>query len=103
MFSSIYFGGYKSFAAANENSLIDLKLVNVIIGKNNSGKSSVLDVVSYTYDVSLYANAKSKISMLDIDVIIDEQNAAKGLSICSDKMLEQMIDEVTLCPPTLIL
>lgn len=80
MFSSIYFSGYKSFSVSNENSLCDLKHVNVIIGKNNSGKSSVLDIVGYVHDVTLFADSKSRPSMLEVDVLIDEHNAQRVFS-----------------------
>lgn len=43
----ISFSGYKSFK--NEVSLDNIKNVNLLIGKNNSGKSSVLDVIDYIF------------------------------------------------------
>lgn len=45
---SIRFNEYKSFKS--NNSLTNLKNINVIIGKNNSGKSSILDVVEFIFD-----------------------------------------------------
>lgn len=45
---SIEFNEYKSFKS--NNSLTNLKNINVIIGKNNSGKSSILDVVEFIFD-----------------------------------------------------
>jgi len=80
MFSGIYFGGYKSFSVSNENPLCDLKHVNVIIGRNNSGKSSVLDVVGCAHDAMLYAVSKSRLSMIEVDVLIEEHNTQQAFS-----------------------
>lgn len=50
MFAGIRFKGYKAFASDEYTELDDLPRVSVIIGKNNSGKSSVIDVLGMTYD-----------------------------------------------------
>ena len=68
MYQSIYFGKYKSFSK-DENALEGLKNVNVIIGKNNSGKSSVLDVIGFAYDAEQY----NKQIMIEVDVPINNQ------------------------------
>ena len=78
MFSSIYFLGYKGFNSSSENALTGLKHVNVIIGKNNSGKSSVLDVVGCAHDITLYASTKNRLANLEVDITIDEQRATQG-------------------------
>lgn len=53
--NSISIKNYKLF----ENiTLSELKLVNVIIGKNNSGKSSLIDAISAVYDAQNYKNIK---------------------------------------------
>lgn len=46
MFDKLYFNGYKSFDAETDYVIDTVKYVNVLIGKNNSGKSSVLNLVS---------------------------------------------------------
>ena len=69
MYQSIYFGKYKSFSEKNENALEGLKNVNVIIGKNNSGKSSVLDVIGFAYDAKQY----NKQILIEVDVLINNQ------------------------------
>lgn len=50
IYSSIKLKNYKLF---DEVTLQDLKHVNVIIGKNNSGKTSLIDVIAAAYDVSV--------------------------------------------------
>jgi len=47
--NKISFKGYKVFSD-NDHSLSDLKNVNIIIGRNNSGKSSLLDVIEELYE-----------------------------------------------------
>lgn len=50
MYKGIRFKGYKAFAADTYTELDNLPQVSVIIGKNNSGKSSVIDVMGMMYD-----------------------------------------------------
>lgn len=50
MYKEIRFKGYKAFAADTYTELDNLPRVSVIIGKNNSGKSSVIDVMGMMYD-----------------------------------------------------
>lgn len=50
MYKGIKFKGYKAFAADEYTELDNLPRVSVIIGRNNSGKSSVIDVVGMMYD-----------------------------------------------------
>jgi len=42
--------GYKSFTSDSFSCLNDIKRVNVILGKNNSGKSSIVDIVEFICD-----------------------------------------------------
>lgn len=71
-FHSISAKKYKLF----ENVTISgLSKVNVIIGKNNSGKSSLLDIISAAYDVNKYAKMRSQISDVVISVPWTEQIA----------------------------
>ena len=48
----IYFNGYKSFAIDNDNytEIQNIKHLNIFIGKNNCGKSSVIDIINYILD-----------------------------------------------------
>lgn len=50
MYTGIRFKGYKAFSSENYTELDNLPRVSVIIGKNNCGKSSILDVVGMAYD-----------------------------------------------------
>lgn len=49
MYKGIRFKGYKAFTADTYTELDNLSRVSVIIGKNNSGKSSVIDVMGMMY------------------------------------------------------
>lgn len=48
--SSIEFKGYKVFDDNQYAKMSGISRVNVIIGKNNSGKTSLLDVIELVYD-----------------------------------------------------
>lgn len=50
MYKGIRFKGYKAFTADTYTELDNIPRVSVIIGKNNSGKSSVIDVMGMMYD-----------------------------------------------------
>lgn len=62
----ISFSGYKSFI--NEVSLDNIKNINLLIGKNNSGKSSVLDVIDY-----IFAKKNIKIKCVKITQTLIEE------------------------------
>ena len=61
VFEELRFKGYKSFS--DYSSISTLKNVNVFIGRNNSGKSSCIDVVQYLVD----DNFKIKVPTIDLD------------------------------------
>jgi hypothetical protein len=71
MYQSIYFDKYKSFSEKKENALEGLKNVNVIIGKNNSGKSSVLDVICYAHKKD--HRTETEIPTIEVDMLINAQ------------------------------
>lgn len=47
---NIRFKGYKVFPSSQYTELQNISCVNVIIGKNNSGKTSLLDIVETVYN-----------------------------------------------------
>ena len=47
---NIRFKGYKVFPRSQYTELKNISRVNVIIGKNNSGKTSLLDIVETVYN-----------------------------------------------------
>lgn len=80
MYSSLYFNGYKSFPEGNNVSLTDIKHCNIIIGKNNSGKSSLLDVVAASVDESLFKQYRNSIHNLEATFILDESSLGTTFS-----------------------
>jgi len=75
MFTSIHFDKYKSFATGkNLNTICDMKRVNVFIGKNNSGKSSILDVISCVYDLDCLVDSGQKIPTLEIGTSVNKEH-----------------------------
>ncbi|OHX42361.1 ATP-dependent nuclease [Cytobacillus oceanisediminis] len=63
---SIYIDGYKCFSKGNYVGLEDIKQLNVLIGRNNSGKSSLLDLLSFAVDVNEFFNNKFSFQQLII-------------------------------------
>lgn len=62
----------KRYKLFDEVSIFGLSRVNVIIGKNNSGKSSLLDIIGAAYDVDNYVKLKSEIEDIFVSVSITE-------------------------------
>ncbi len=77
---SIRFSGYKSFS---KDSKVDIRLddyVSVLIGKNNCGKSSCIDVIEYSlkrYDEFLNLQ---DINSLELSFELDHKHIEKGFS-----------------------
>ena len=55
---SIQTNGYKSFT--KEINISDVSSINLIIGKNNSGKSNVIDIINYTFKEVLGSDRRSE-------------------------------------------
>lgn len=65
---SFSFSGYKSFPNTLDIDIQEIGKINVIIGKNNTGKSSVIDIVDFILDISKYSQHKKGVSSLDVGV-----------------------------------
>ncbi|MDD5022457.1 MAG: ATP-binding protein [Endomicrobiaceae bacterium] len=74
---SIHFKGYKSFSEDNYNEFNEIKNVNVIIGKNNSGKSSVIDILEYIIDFEKFKINRKSSQIIEIGFNITEQEISK--------------------------
>ena len=77
-FKSIRFKKYKLF---NEAQLENLGRVNVIIGKNNSGKSSLIDVIQAVYDANQYNEIEQQIGEIVVSTTITEEMCREVFSI----------------------
>lgn len=66
MFTGIQFRGYKLFSEENIIEFDKITNVNVIIGKNNSGKSSLLDVIEMAYDEDSFEKQKHQIGSISV-------------------------------------
>lgn len=77
LLNSFYFEGYKAFTVGR-NELKELRLMNVLIGKNNSGKTSVLDIVSAIIDVDEHWNRYDKIENFGVDTILSNSKIQSG-------------------------
>lgn len=60
MFDAIRFSGYKSFPPGEEIEISNLEYVSLFIGKNNCGKSSVLDVIGAACEGKYYRALPNK-------------------------------------------
>lgn len=74
MYTEIHFKGYKSFPDNHMTSLLDIKHCNVIIGKNNSGKSSLLDVIATSVDGEYFKKNHRAIKDLEAALIIEKSS-----------------------------
>lgn len=70
---SIYFKGYKSFDVNSYTEVSDIKNLNVIIGKNNSGKSSVVDMFQYVLDPKKFSDNKSRFTVVELMFKVGEE------------------------------
>lgn len=80
MYTEIHFKGYKSFPDNCVTSLMDIKHCNVIIGKNNSGKSSLLDVIATSVDENYFKRHSSAVHDLEAVFIIDNDSLGSVFS-----------------------
>jgi len=73
MCKGIFFKGYKNFSSDLLIELNDIKNLNIIIGRNNSGKSSVLDVVEFVLDKNKFLEHMDNINLIEIKFPLEEQ------------------------------
>ena len=86
----------KKYKLFEDVSISGLSKVNVIIGKNNSGKSSLLDIVGAAYDVTNYINLKNEIEEMALNLMLPRfshlsLNCSEFNSVCQDKYLSVTI------------
>lgn len=72
MFSGIRFKGYKSFLQDNYTDIPRLSNINLFIGKNNSGKTSILDVIGSSCDSRAYKELAIKPALVQHGYTISE-------------------------------
>lgn len=66
MYTGIQFSGYKLFCDENIVNFDKITNINVIIGKNNSGKLSLLDVVEMAYDENSFKKQNRQIGSIRV-------------------------------------
>lgn len=79
MFNAIRFSGYKSFPADEEIDIPRLEYVSLFIGKNNCGKSSVLDVIGAACQPAYYRALSVKPSKTVLGYRINEEIIADAI------------------------
>ncbi|MCM1327734.1 MAG: ATP-binding protein [Lachnoclostridium sp.] len=70
MYTGIQFSGYKLFSEENIIEFDKITNINVIIGKNNSGKSSLLDVIEMAYDETAFRKQNKQIGSICVNTPI---------------------------------
>ncbi len=70
MYTGIQFSGYKLFCEENTIEFDKITNINVIIGKNNSGKSSLLDVIEMAYDEAAFNTQNRQIGSIRVNIPI---------------------------------
>lgn len=69
---NIRFKGYKVFSSENYTEIENLSCVNVIIGKNNSGKTSLLDIMESVFDAKSRLRVGIDVEEMQIDLPFDD-------------------------------
>lgn len=69
---NIRFKGYKVFSRDQYTEIENLSRVNVIIGKNNSGKTSLLDIIETIFNHELSVKPIKDIDKIVVDVPFDD-------------------------------
>ena len=80
MYTAVHFSAYKSFGGTADNSILDLQRVNVFIGKNNSGKSSLLDIIGCIYDLNIFNSLNRVVTSIEIDAPIQKYHVDSAFS-----------------------
>ena len=75
---SIRFSGYKSFSDDTLHEIDFTSYVTTFIGKNNCGKSSVIDTIEYILDTKKYIENKSSIRQIDLSFVLNEKHIKSG-------------------------
>jgi putative ATP-dependent endonuclease of the OLD family len=70
---SIYIDGYKCFSKGQLIGFEQIKTLNILIGRNNSGKSSLLDLLSFAIDVDSFIKNRSNFQQLIIGYVLDKE------------------------------
>lgn len=77
---SIQFEGYKSFPTGVANEIIISPHVSVLIGKNNCGKSSCIDVIECVFKPDYYPTVRSNFSRISPIFTLGNYNISYGFS-----------------------
>lgn len=80
VFDAIMFGGYKSFLPDEDVIIPKLENITVFIGKNNSGKSSILDVIGAACNTEYYWDLQNKPLKMVLGYTISESMLKQVLS-----------------------
>lgn len=70
---SIYIDGYKCFSKGSYVGIEEIKPLNVLIGRNNAGKSSLLDLLNFAVDAEEFVKNKSGFQQIIIGWELDEE------------------------------
>ena len=77
---SIRFSGYKSFSDDTLHEIDFTPYVTTFIGKNNCGKSSVIDIIEYVLIFENYVHNNHNIKQLDVSFLLNEEHIQSGFS-----------------------
>lgn len=75
---SLRFSGYKSFSDDTLHVIDFTPYVTTFIGKNNCGKSSVIDTIEYAINFNDFVNNNQNINQLDVSFILDISHIQSG-------------------------
>lgn len=77
---NIAFKGYKVFPKNRYTYMGNISRVNVVIGKNNCGKTSLLDILGLIYDANSSVRAGIDVDEVIFDIPLDDIAAQRVFS-----------------------
>ena len=80
MYKEIQFSGYKLFSEEKLMELNEISNLNIIIGKNSSGKSSLLDVIEMVYDCERFKEVREDIGIINFKIPMPKEIANRIFS-----------------------
>lgn len=77
MKTNIRFDRYKCFQRQNEQS-VEMDSINVLIGRNNSGKSSIIDIIEYCTDNQKFRDSYDSFDRISVTYQLNENHISGG-------------------------
>lgn len=78
LMNNICFKKYKGYSSSENINRIEINKINILIGKNNSGKSSIIDILEYCCDPMEHLNRSNLIEGLSYQIEVNKDDIEKS-------------------------